>query len=54
MGSRISAEVYTQGRDANPVDIVREGINYAKENKFDAVIVDTAGRQVCDDPSSTI
>lgn len=32
------------GSDKNPVDIAQAGVNYAKENNLDVVIIDTAGR----------
>lgn len=37
------------GQDADPVEITKAGLAYAKEKGFDTVIVDTAGRQVVDD-----
>lgn len=37
------------GQEVDPVDIVKAGLAHAKENSFDTVIVDTAGRQVVDD-----
>jgi len=49
MAEKISAEVYSEGQDANPVEIVKNGIAYGKEKMFDVIIVDTAGRQVIDD-----
>jgi len=48
LGERIGVEVFTLGTDANPVDIVVQGIKKAKAEGFDTVIVDTAGRQVID------
>ena len=32
------------GTDANPVEIVRQGLALAKEKKNDYVLIDTAGR----------
>lgn len=46
LGKSIDVDVFEMGTDANPRDIVRQGIAYAKENRIDTVIVDTAGRQV--------
>ncbi|KAL3906614.1 MAG: hypothetical protein SGPRY_010485 [Prymnesium sp.] len=46
---QVGSEVYTEGRDVSPVDIVTNGVQYAKDNGFNTVIVDTAGRQVVDD-----
>ena len=43
IGKEIEIEVYEEGlKDAR--SIVKNGLNYAKENKFDVVIIDTAGR----------
>ncbi|KAG5177471.1 SRP54-type protein [Tribonema minus] len=49
LGERIGAEVFAPGRDVDPVDIARGGVQYARDGGFDAVIVDTAGRQVIDE-----
>lgn len=43
IGKELSIEVYEEGKN-NPVDIVQNALNYAKENKYDYVLVDTAGR----------
>ena len=43
IGKELSIEVYEEGKN-NPVDIVKNALNYAKENTFDYVLVDTAGR----------
>lgn len=43
IGKELSIEVYEEGKN-NPVDIVKNALAYAKENKFDYVLVDTAGR----------
>lgn len=48
LGKMIEVDVFTIGTDANPRDIVRKGIQEAKDNSIDTVIVDTAGRQVID------
>jgi len=48
LGDSIGVEVFTKGTEADPVDIVAEGISKAKAEGFDTVIVDTAGRQVID------
>jgi signal recognition particle subunit SRP54 len=48
LGESIGIPVFTKGTDADPVDIVLEGIGKAKAEGFDTVIVDTAGRQVID------
>lgn len=43
IGRELGIEVYNEGK-GNPVEIANKGILYAKENKFDYVIIDTAGR----------
>lgn len=43
LGKELGIEVYDEGQK-NPVEIVKNGISYAKENHFDLVLVDTAGR----------
>ena len=43
IGKELNIEVYEEGKN-NPVDIVNNALNYAKENKFDYVLIDTAGR----------
>jgi signal recognition particle subunit SRP54 len=44
LGQQIDVPVFEMGTDANPVDIARQGIEKAKEDGVDTVIVDTAGR----------
>ncbi len=44
LGRQIDVPVFDLGTDANPVDIARQGIEKAKEDGIDTVIVDTAGR----------
>lgn len=48
LGSNIDVEVFSMGSDADPVDIARKAVEKAKQEGFDTVIVDTAGRQVID------
>ncbi len=43
LGKQLNIEVYEEGKK-DPVSIARNAINYAKENKFDYVLIDTAGR----------
>ncbi|MBQ3511028.1 MAG: signal recognition particle protein [Bacilli bacterium] len=43
LGKQLNIEVYEEGKD-DPVKIALNGINYAKENGFDYVLIDTAGR----------
>lgn len=48
LGKQLNIEVYEEGKD-DPVKIAKNAINYAKENKFDYVLIDTAGRLHIDD-----
>ena len=48
IGSELSIEVYSEGKK-NPVEISKNAIEYAKENNFDYVLIDTAGRLHIDD-----
>ena len=43
LGKELNIEVYEEGKN-NPVEIAKNVINYAKENKYDYVLIDTAGR----------
>ena len=43
LGKQLNIEVYDEGK-GNPVEISKNAINYAKENGFDYVLIDTAGR----------
>ena len=43
IGKELNIEVYEEGKN-NPVDIVKNALSYAKENKYDYVLIDTAGR----------
>ena len=44
LGKQIDVPVFELGTGANPVDIARQGIEKAKADGVDTVIVDTAGR----------
>lgn len=48
LGKELGIEVYDEGQ-GNPVEIVENGITHAKENGYDLVLVDTAGRLHVDD-----
>ena len=48
IGRELNVEVYSEGVK-NPREIVTNALNYAKENKFDYVLIDTAGRLHIDD-----
>ena len=43
LGKQLNIEVYDEGK-SDPVKIAKNAIEYAKENKYDYVLVDTAGR----------
>ena len=43
IGKQLNIEVYEEGKK-DPVEIVKNAIKYAKENKFNYVLIDTAGR----------
>jgi len=48
LGKELSIEVYSEGVE-NPVNIVNNAISFAKENKHDYIIIDTAGRLQIDE-----
>lgn len=43
LGKELNIEVYSEGTN-NPVDIATNAIKYAKENNYNYVLIDTAGR----------
>ncbi len=43
IGKQLNIPVYDEGKK-DPVEIATNAINYAKENKYDYVLIDTAGR----------
>ncbi|MDD4212651.1 MAG: signal recognition particle protein [Bacilli bacterium] len=44
IGQQLGIEVYQEGTQAKVVDIVSNGVKYAKSQGFDLIIIDTAGR----------
>ncbi len=44
LGRQLDIPVYSEGIDANPVDVAGHGVQYATRNALTTVIVDTAGR----------
>ncbi len=48
IGKELNIEVYSEGK-GNPVEISKNAINYAKENGYDYVLIDTAGRLQIDE-----
>lgn len=49
LASQIDVPVYTEEGNRNPVEIAQNAIRYARQNHFDLVIVDTAGRLAIDE-----
>lgn len=49
VGEKVDVPVFTMGDKVDPVEIAKAGIEHAKKNGYDAVIVDTAGRLHIDD-----
>lgn len=43
IGKELNIEVYTEGKN-NPVEIAKKAVEYAKNNGYDYVLIDTAGR----------
>lgn len=48
LGKQLNIPVYTEGK-TDPVEISKNSINYAKENGYDYVLIDTAGRLQIDE-----
>ncbi|MDC0838400.1 signal recognition particle protein [Limnoraphis robusta] len=44
LGKQINVPVFELGKDADPVEIARQGIEYGKAQGIDTIIIDTAGR----------
>ncbi len=49
LAESIGVEVYTEEGVKDPVGIATRGVDYAKRNNFDLVIIDTAGRLAVDE-----
>ena len=49
VGKTYNIPVFEMGDKVNPVTIAEKGLEYAKENKHDVVLIDTAGRLQIDD-----
>lgn len=43
IGKELNIEVYSEGKK-NPVEIAKNAVNYARENGYNYVLIDTAGR----------
>ncbi|MBS7020708.1 MAG: signal recognition particle protein [Firmicutes bacterium] len=52
LGKELNIEVYSEGK-GNPVEISKNAISYAKENNYDYVLIDTAGRLHIDEELMT-
>ena len=48
IGKELNIEVYSEGKK-DPIEITKNAIQYAKENDFDYILVDTAGRLQIDE-----
>jgi len=49
LGEQIGVPVYTEEGNQNPVEIAENAIKYARQNSYNVVIVDTAGRLAVDE-----
>ncbi len=49
LGKQINIPVFDLGKDADPVEIARQGVQKAKADGVDVVIIDTAGRLQIDE-----
>ncbi len=49
LGENINIPVFSDKGNSNPVDIAEKGIAFAKQNNYDTVIIDTAGRLAVDE-----
>ncbi|MEM7368791.1 MAG: signal recognition particle protein [Bacteroidota bacterium] len=49
LAEQVGVEVYKEVENKNPIEIAKNGIQYAKKNAKDFVIVDTAGRLAVDE-----
>ncbi|MBR5806989.1 MAG: signal recognition particle receptor subunit alpha, partial [Alistipes sp.] len=49
LGEQISVPVYTEAGNQNPVEIAENAIKHARQNSYNVVIVDTAGRLAVDE-----
>ncbi|MED5074027.1 signal recognition particle receptor subunit alpha, partial [Anoxybacillus geothermalis] len=44
LGKQLNVPVFSLGEDANPVEIAKQALERAKEEHYDYVLIDTAGR----------
>lgn len=48
IGKELGIEVYSEGKK-NPIEIIHNALNYAKDNDFNYILIDTAGRLQIDE-----
>ena len=48
IGKELGIEVYSEGKK-DPIEIITNALNYAKENNFNYILIDTAGRLQIDE-----
>lgn len=53
VGDQVGVEVYSDRENSDPVALANAGVQYAKENGYNAVIIDTAGRLAIDEQMMT-
>ena len=49
LGKEIDVEVYSEGTEVSALETVINGVKYGKENNFDVILIDTAGRLQIDE-----
>jgi signal recognition particle subunit SRP54 len=49
LADQVGVTIYKEIENKNPVEISENAIKFAKENKHDVVIIDTAGRLAIDE-----
>jgi signal recognition particle subunit SRP54 len=49
LGEQIEVAVFADPENKNPVDIAKKGLQHAKANQYNVVIIDTAGRLAVDE-----
>ena len=49
LADQVGVTIYKEIENKNPVEISQNAIQFAKENKHDVVIIDTAGRLAIDE-----
>lgn len=49
LGEQIGVPVFSEEGNTNPVDIAKKGIEFARANSYNLVIIDTAGRLAIDE-----